>query len=250
MKVYFIGAGPGAPDLITVRGLDILRRCRVCVYAGSLVSTEHLRQLPEGSQVYNSATMSLDAIGNVFFNAKRHNRDVARLHTGDPTIYGAIGEQIAFCNENGIDCEVIPGVSSFTASVAALNKELTLPGISQTVILTRCEGTTPVPEQEKLENLARSRSSMCIFLSAGLIQSVSEQLLLHYPHDTPVVVVSRVTWSDQRMVEGTLATIADRLQEEGITKTAMILVGSFLNGTGELSKLYDKTFTTEYRRGE
>ena len=249
MKVYFIGAGPGAPDLITVRGLNILRQCSVCVYAGSLVSVEHLRQLPEDTQVYNSATMSLDAIGNVFLDAKQHDRDVARLHTGDPTIYGAIGEQIAFCNDNGIDCEVIPGVSSFTASVAALKKELTLPGVSQTVILTRCEGKTPVPEREKLDKLAESRSSMCIFLSAGHSERVAEQLLVHYPPDTPAAVVSRATWHDQKIVEGTLSTIAERLTEAHISKTAVILVGSFLRERGEPSKLYDRSFTTGYRHG-
>ena len=249
MKVYFIGAGPGAPDLITVRGLHILGKCPVCVYAGSLVSTEHLEQLPEGAQVHDSATMSLEAIGAVFLDAKKQGCDVARLHTGDPTIYGAIGEQIAFCDNHGIECEVVPGVSSFTASVAALRKELTLPGVSQTVILTRCEGKTPVPEKERLENLAASQSSMCIFLSAGLIKKVTGQLQVHYPSDTPVTVVSRATWSDQKMVEGTLATIAGKIEDEGITRTAMILVGPFLKDSGSLSRLYDKSFTTGYRQG-
>ena len=249
MKVYFVGAGPGAPDLITVRGLNILRRCPVCVYAGSLVSVEHLREVPGNAQVYNSAIMSLEAIGDVFLDAQKKNRDVARLHTGDPTIYGAIGEQITFCERNGIDCEIVPGVSSFTASVAALKKELTLPGVSQTIILTRCEGKTPVPEREKLEVLAQSRSSMCVFLSAGVIASAAEQLRLHYPPDTPVTVVARATWPDQKIVEGTLDTIVERINNEGITKTAMILVGAFLKDSGEFSNLYDKSFSTEYRRG-
>lgn len=249
MKVYFIGAGPGAPDLITVRGLNILRRCSVCVYAGSLVSAEHLRRLPEDAQVYNSANMTLEAICEVFFNAKKRQQNVARLHTGDPTIYGAIGEQIAFCNDNNIECEVVPGVSSFTASVAALNRELTLPGVSQTVILTRCEGKTPIPEQEKLEILAQSQSSMCIFLSANLIKEAAKRLLVHYPSDTPVTVVSRVTWFDQTIIEGTLATIAERVIGSHISKTAMILVGAFLKERGELSKLYNAAFSTGYRQG-
>jgi precorrin-4/cobalt-precorrin-4 C11-methyltransferase len=247
MRVYFIGAGPGAPDLITVRGRAILRTCRVCVYAGSLVSAEHLSALPEKAEVHNSAKMSLEQICAVFLDAKGKNLDVARLHTGDPSLFGAIGEQIAFCDDNAIDCEVVPGVSSFSASAAALKKELTLPGISQTVILTRCEGRTPVPEKEKLEKLAASRSSMCIFLSAGLINSVVGSLLLHYPPNTPVTVVSRVTWHDQKIISADLSSIAARLKEECVSKTAMILVGDILRERGELSKLYDRSFSTEYR---
>lgn len=250
MRVYFIGAGPGAPDLITVRGLTILRTCPVCVYAGSLVSADHLTALPEGAEVHNSAKMSLEQICAVFLDAKRRNLDVARLHTGDPSLFGAIGEQIAFCDDNTIDCEVVPGVSSFSASAAVLKKELTLPGVSQTVILTRCEGRTPMPELEKLEKLAASRSSMCIFLSAGLIDSVVRSLLVHYPANTPVTVVSRVTWRDQKVISATLSSIADPLKTQGISKTAMILVGDFLRERGELSKLYDKTFSTEYRTAE
>jgi precorrin-4/cobalt-precorrin-4 C11-methyltransferase len=250
MRVYFIGAGPGAPDLITVRGLSILRACRVCVYAGSLVSAEHLAALPEGAEVHNSAKMSLEQIGKVFLDAKRRNLDVARLHTGDPALFGATGEQIAFCDDNTIECEVVPGVSSFSASAAVLKKELTLPGVSQTVLLTRCEGRTPVPDREKLEKLAASRSSMCIFLSAGLIDSVVASLLVHYPADTPVTVVSRVTWHDQKIISADLSSIASRLKELGVSKTAMILVGDFLRERGELSKLYDKYFSTEYRSAE
>jgi precorrin-4/cobalt-precorrin-4 C11-methyltransferase len=250
MKIFFIGAGPGAPDLITVRGLAILRACQVCIYAGSLVSKEHLAALPQNAEVHNSAKMSLDEIGAVFLAAKERNVDVARLHTGDPTIYGAIGEQISFCVENGIDCEVIPGVSSFTAAAGVLKQELTLPGVSQTVILTRCEGKTPVPELEKLEFLARSQSSMCIFLSAGLIDSVVRSLSVHYPSSTPVTVISRVTWPDQHIVSGDLSTIAGILKNEGIRKTAMILVGRFLLNKGNMSRLYDASFTTEYRQGE
>ncbi len=250
MRVYFIGAGPGAPDLITVRGLSILRACHVCVYAGSLVSAEHLTALPKDAEVHNSAKMSLEQIGAVFLDAKGRNLDVARLHTGDPSLFGAIGEQIAFCNDNAIECEVVPGVSSFSASVAALKKELTLPGVSQTVILTRCEGRTPVPELEKLEKLAASRSSMCIFLSAGLIDSVVRSLLVHFPTDTPVTVVSRATWHDQKIISADLSSIAGQLKEQNISKTAMILVGDFLRERGELSKLYDKSFSTEYRSAE
>jgi precorrin-4/cobalt-precorrin-4 C11-methyltransferase len=250
MQIYFIGAGPGSADLITVRGLTILRTCMVCVYAGSLVSEKHLAALPHGAEVHNSAKMSLEQICAVFLDAKRRNLDVARLHTGDPALFGAIGEQIAFCDDHSIDCEVVPGVSSFSASAAALKKELTLPGVSQTVILTRCEGRTPVPELEKLEKLAASRSSMCIFLSAGLIEAVVKSLLVHYPANTPVTVVSRVSWPDQKVVQSELAVIASALKKQGISKTAMILVGDFLRERGELSKLYDKTFSTEYRIAE
>jgi precorrin-4/cobalt-precorrin-4 C11-methyltransferase len=247
MTVYFIGAGPGAPDLITVRGLELLRRCPVCVYAGSLVSPEHLAALPEGAAVHNSVKMSLEQIGAVFLEAHAQGRDVARLHTGDPTLYGAIGEQISFCGEHGIACEVVPGVSSFTASAAALNSELTVPNIAQTVILTRCEGRTPMPERERLERLARARTSMCVFLSAGLIDGVVDALRPHYPGDTPVAVVCRATWPDQRIITANLQGIAARVKAAGITKTAMILVGQFLAQPHTRSRLYDPDFTHEYR---
>ncbi len=247
MTVYFIGAGPGAPDLITVRGLELLRRCPVCVYAGSLVSPEHLWALPEGAAVHNSAKMSLEQIGTVFLEAHARGLDVARLHTGDPTLYGAIGEQISFCVEHDIACEVVPGVSSFTACAAALNSELTVPNVAQTVILTRCEGRTPVPERERLERLARAHTSMCIFLSAGLIDRVVDALRPHYPGGTPVAVVCRATWPDQRIVTADLQSIAARVKAAGITMTAMILVGQFLAQPHTRSRLYDPAFTHEYR---
>ena len=199
MKVYFIGAGPGASDLITLRGFNILKNATVCIYAGSLVSTDHLKALPANAEIFNSAQMNLQQICQIFSYAYSNNKDVARLHTGDPSIYGAIGEQISFCLDNNIECEVIPGVSSFTACAAALKKELTLPGVSQTVILTRSEGRTLMPERERLELLAQSRTSMCIFLSAGLIEKTVASLLTHYPEDTPVAVISRVSWPDQKL---------------------------------------------------
>ncbi len=250
MKVYFIGAGPGAPDLITLRGHNLLKQCNVCVYAGSLVSKEHLNILDKHTSVYNSATMSLEEIGDVFLNAKKLNHNVARLHTGDPSLYGSIGEQIAFCIENEIECEVVPGVSSFSASVAALKKELTLPGISQTVILTRCEGRTPVPARERLEELAKSQSSMCIFLSAKLIQKVSDALIQQYPAKTPVAIVYKATWPDQKIIQCTLSDLTEQMKKQRISKTAMILVGEFLQRQGEASCLYDAGFTHAYRTGK
>jgi len=250
MRVYFIGAGPGAVDLLTVRGLSILRKCKICIYAGSLVSTEHLDSLPDGAEIHNSAEMSLEQICTIFIDAKERNLDVARLHTGDPSLFGAIGEQISFCDDNNIDCEVVPGVSSFSASVAAVKKELTLPGVSQTVILTRCEGRTPVPQLENLKRLAESRSSMCIFLSAGLIHSVVKSLISSYPSDTPVTVVSRASWPDEKIISSDLSSIAGILDKNNISKTAMILVGDFLRKRGELSKLYDKNFSTAFRTAE
>jgi precorrin-4/cobalt-precorrin-4 C11-methyltransferase len=250
MRVYFIGAGPGAADLITVRGLTVLRGSKICIYAGSLVSREHLDALPADAEVHDSSRMSLDDIGDIFLSAKKRDLNISRLHTGDPTIYGAIAEQIAFCMEHGIECEIVPGVSSFTAAAAAIGKELTLPGISQTVILTRCEGRTPVPQREKLEALARSRSSMCIFLSAGLISETVAALRVHYPADTPVAVVSRVSWPDERVITGTLDSIAAATAVGGITRSAMVLVGRFLEGKGALSKLYDASFSHGFRKAD
>lgn len=248
-KIYIVGAGPGDPDLITVKGKKIVDSADIVIYAGSLVNKDVLKDVSSHAEIYNSASMNLDEVIEVIEKGVREGKKVARVHTGDPSIYGAIREQIDILDEKGIDVEVIPGVSSFVGSAAALKKEFTLPDVSQTVILTRLEGRTPVPEKEALDKLASHKASMAIFLSVHMIDKVVEKLTKHYPETTPVAVVQRATWPDQKIVLGTLKNIEDRVKEENITKTAQILVGDFLGDEYSLSKLYDKTFTHEYREG-
>lgn len=248
-KVYFIGAGPGDPELITIKGQRLVKEADVIIYAGSLVPKQVIECHKEGAEIYNSASMSLDEVIDVTVKAVKAGKKVARVHTGDPAIYGAHREQMDLLDEHGIEYEVIPGVSSFLASAAAIKKEFTLPNVSQTVICTRMAGRTPVPEKESLESLASHQTSMAIFLSVQMIDKVVETLTKHYPKTTPVAVVQRATWQDQKIVMGTLETIEEKVKEENITKTAQILVGNFLGSEYEKSKLYDKHFTHEYRKG-
>lgn len=248
-KVYFIGAGPGDPELITIKGQRIIKEADVIIFAGSLVPEEVINCHKEGAEIHNSAMMSLEEVIDVTVKAIKSGKKVARVHTGDPAIYGAHREQMDLLDEHGIEYEVIPGVSSFLASAAAIKKEFTLPNISQTVICTRMEGRTPVPEKENLASLALHRASMAIFLSVQMIDKVVETLATSYPMDTPVAVVQRATWPDQKIVLGTLENIEAKVKEAGINKTAQILVGDFLGNEYEKSKLYDKTFTHEYRKG-
>lgn len=248
-KVYFIGAGPGDPELMTLKGKKMVETADVLIYAGSLVNKEVLQWRKESADVHNSASMTLDDVIEVMLKGLEEDKKVVRVHTGDPSIYGAIREQIDRLKAVDVECEVVPGVSSFVASAAALNMEFTLPDITQTVILTRLEGRTPVPEKEALEKLAAHRASMAIFLSVQMIDEVVERLLVHYPITTPVAVVQRATWEDQKIVLGTLENISVKVKEADITKTAQILVGDFLGNEYSLSKLYDKTFTHEYRQG-
>lgn len=248
-KVYFIGAGPGDPELITVKGQRLVKEADVIIYAGSLVPREVIDCHKDGAEIYNSAGMNLEEVMEVTINAVKNNKMVARVHTGDPAIFGAHREQMDILEENKIEYEVIPGVSSFLASAAAVKKEFTLPNVSQTVICTRLEGRTPVPEKESLESLAIHRASMAIFLSVHMIGNVVKRLATSYPMTTPIAVVQRATWPDQKIVLGTLETIEEKVKEAGITKTAQILVGDFLGDEYELSKLYDKTFSHEYRKG-
>ncbi len=249
-KVYFIGAGPGDPDLITIKGKRLLENSEVVIYAGSLVNKELLRGLK--SEIFDSASMSLDEIIQAMKRAVSAGKDVARLHTGDPSLYGAISEQIERLAELDIEYEVIPGVSSAMAGAAALGQELTIPEISQTVILTRMEGRTPVPESESLHELAKHRCTMAIFLSAGMIEKLRDELLQGYPASTPVVVIQKATWPDQKIVRGTLDDIAQKVRDAGIRKTALIYIGETLRASeallGKTSKLYDKGFTHEYRK--
>lgn len=247
--IHFIGAGPGDPELITVKGGNVLGRCSVVIYAGSLVNPKVLDYAPKDSVIYDSARMNLDEVLEVMRRAHELGKDVARVHTGDPCIYGAIREQMAALEELGIPFEVIPGVSSFTASCAALKRELTLPGVSQTIIITRAEGRTPVPAGEELQSLAKAKATMAIFLSIDKIQKVAEDLAVSYERTTPVAVVYKATWEDQKIIRGNLENIAHKVAEEEINKTALIMVGDFLGDEFEPSKLYDKGFTHGYRHG-
>ncbi|MEG0136698.1 MAG: precorrin-4 C(11)-methyltransferase [Cetobacterium sp.] len=248
-KVYFIGAGPGDPELITVKGQRLVKEADVIIYAGSLVPRQVIECHKEGAEIHNSASMTLEEVIDVTVKAIKAGKKVARVHTGDPAIFGAHREQMDMLDEYGIEYEVVPGVSSFLASAAAVKKEFTLPSISQTVICTRLEGRTPVPEKESLESLASHRASMAIFLSVHMIGDVVKKLGVHYPMTTPIAIVQRATWDDQKIVLGTLETIEQKVKEVNITKTAQILVGDFLGDEYEKSLLYDKHFTHEYRKG-
>lgn len=251
--LYFIGAGPGDPELITLKGKRIISEADVIIYAGSLVNPEVLRFARPDATIYNSAAMNLDEVLEVEINSLREGKLVARVHTGDPAIYGAIQEQMDGLRKAGIresEFEVVPGVSSFLASAAELKQEYTLPGISQTVIITRMEGRTPMPDKEKLSMLAAHQATMCIFLSVQAIDKVMEELKKGgYPGDTPVAVVVRATWPDQKILRGTMDTIAGILKKEGVSRQAMIVVGKVLDTEYELSKLYDSKFTTMFREG-
>lgn len=248
-KVYFIGAGPGDPELITIKGQRVIKEADIIIYAGSLVPKAVISCHKDGAEVFNSASMNLDEVMRVTINGIKEGKSVARVHTGDPSIYGAHREQMDILASYDISFEVIPGVSSFVASAAAIKKEFTLPDVSQTVICTRLEGRTPVPETESLDKLASHQASMAIFLSVQMIDQVVEKLLKHYPLDTPVAIIQRASWPDQKIVEGTLQNIEEKVKEAEITKTAQILVGWFMGDKYSKSKLYDKYFTHEYRKG-
>lgn len=246
--VHFVGAGPGAPDLITLRGAELVKRADIIIYAGSLVNPEILALARPDCRVYNSAEMTLEQTLAVMEGTS--DADIVRLHTGDPCLYGAIREQMDALDKLGIPWDDTPGVSSFCGAAAALGAEFTLPGVSQSVIITRMAGRTPVPERESLEQMAQHGASMAVFLSAGLLEEVQASLLRGaYTADTPAAIVYKATWPEERIIRCTVGTLAAAGAEAGIRKTAMILVGGFLSGSYERSKLYDPAFTTEYRRG-
>lgn len=246
--IYFVGAGSGAPDLITVRGARLLSEADVIVYAGSLVNPALLDYKKDGCEVYNSAKMTLEEVIAVMAPAAKAGKTVVRLHTGDPCVYGAHREQMDELDKRGIPYEVCPGVSSFCGAAAALKAEYTLPNVSQSVILTRMEGRTPVPEKEQIEAFAAHGATMVIFLSAGQLPRLSERLIAGgYAPDTPAAIVYKATWPDEKVVRTTVADLAEAGAREGITKTALITVGEFLGTEYERSKLYDPTFTTEFR---
>lgn len=250
-KIYFIGAGPGDPELITIKGARLIGEADTVIYAGSLVSPEILRYAKKEAAVYNSALMNLEEVLHVETEALQKGKTVARIHTGDPSIYGAIREQMDGLVKAGIQknqMEVVPGVSSFVAAAAALKAEYTLPGVSQTVILTRMKGRTPVPAGEELKKLAMHHATMCIFLSVQKMDEVVKELLEGgYDKNTPAAVVYRASWPDEKIVRGTLSTIAEKVKEEQISRQAMIVVGNVLGNNYELSRLYDKNFETMYR---
>ena len=247
--IYFIGAGPGNVDLITVKGRSILEKADVVIYAGSLVSPEHLKFCKNGVKIYNSASMTLEEVISVMKEASENNLETVRLHTGDPSIYGAIKEQRDELIKLNIEYEVVPGVSSFVAAAASIKREFTLPSVSQTVILTRVEGRTKVPEKEDLEKLASIGASMALFLSISMIDKVVAKLRKGYGRNVPIAVIERATWQDERVIFGTLDDISEKVKEAGIKKCAQILVGDFIDCDYEKSLLYDKSFTHEYRKG-
>ncbi|EPY03186.1 precorrin-4 C(11)-methyltransferase [Magnetospirillum fulvum] len=229
MKVHFIGAGPGAPDLITVRGLNLIRRCKVVLYAGSLVPREVIAEAPADARIVDTALMELDQIAAEFSAARDAGLDVARLHSGDLSIYSAIGEQMRCLDDLGIEYDVTPGVPAFAAAAAALATELTLPGISQSLVLTRTTGrATPMPDGETLATMGASGATLAIHLSVHNIAHVVAELTPRYGADCPVVVAFRVGWPDQRLVRGCLADIEGKVAESGVTRTALILVGRVL----------------------
>lgn len=247
MKVYFIGAGPGDPELITVRGQKILEKADIIIYAGSLINAKLLETHKAGCELFDSAQMSLEEVTDVYEKEKDSDKIIARLHSGEPSLYGAIKEQMDWLRENSIGYEIVPGVSSFSASAAALGAELTLPGVSQTVVITRMAGRTPVPEGQEISSLAEHKPTMCIFLSVQMIDELVEELKKGYPGNTPVAVVERASWPDERIIRGTIDNIGEKVKAAGIKKTAMIIVGDVLDKAYERSKLYDPRFSHGYR---
>lgn len=246
--IYFVGAGPGNVDLITVKGRGLLETADVVIYAGSLVSPEHLKFCKAECEIHDSKSMTLEDVIEVMDRAYNENKKIVRLHTGDPTIYGAIREQMDELDKLNIPYVVVPGVSSFTGAAAAINREFTLPNVSQTVILTRNAGRTPVPEEEDLELLASHKASMAIFLSVQDMDSVVAKLIKGYGDSkVPVAVVYKATWEDQEILYGTLEDISQKVKDANIDKMSQILVGYFIEGEYEKSKLYDKNFTHKFR---
>lgn len=248
--VHFVGAGSGAEDLITLRGYRLIQEADVIIYAGSLVNPKLLDYKKEECNVYNSAYMNLEEVIQVMSEAEKNGFMTVRLHTGDPSIYGAIREQMDLLRDNNIEFDVCPGVSSFCGAAASLNLEYTLPNVSQTVIITRMAGRTPVPEQEEIKKLASHQATMVIFLSTGMLEELSLELMEGgYASDTPAAICYKATWPEEKKLLCTVGTLAEAAKKENITKTALIIVGNVLGDTYDYSKLYDATFTTEYRTG-
>ena len=246
--VHFVGAGSGAVDLITVRGAKLLGEADVVIYAGSLVNPELLKLCKEGCEIHNSATMTLEEVIAVIQEAEVGRKTTVRLHTGDSSIYGAVREQFDELIKLGIEYDVCPGVSSFCGAAASLKTEYTLPDVSQTVIITRATGRTPVPEKQSIRELAAHQATMVLFLSTSLTEKLQKDLLEGgYPANTPVAVVYKATWPDERIFRCTVDTLHKTVTENGLTKTSLIIVGNCMGETYLRSLLYHPTFTTEYR---
>ncbi len=244
--IYFIGAGPGAADLITVRGAELLKKADVIIYAGSLVNPALLDYAKEDCKIYNSAKMTLEEVIDVMKENK--GKEVVRLHTGDPCIYGAIREQMDILDREEMEYVSVPGVSSFIGAAAALNAEYTLPNVSQTVILTRMAGRTPVPEKEEISKLAAHGATMVVFLTSTMLKELSARLIEGgYAPDSPAAIVYKATWPDEKVIRTTVDHIAEAAEENGINKMALIMVGGFLGSEYERSKLYDPSFTHLFR---
>lgn len=249
--IHFVGAGSGAKDLITVRGQRLLGEADIIIYAGSLVNPELLDEKKEGCEVFNSAKMTLEEVLTVMEEGNQKGCEIVRLHTGDPCVYGAIREQMDALDEKGIVYDYCPGVSSFCGAASALNLEYTLPDISQSVVITRMAGRTPVPEKESIESFAAHQATMVIFLSTGMLRELSAELIRGgYAPETPAAVVYKATWPEEKVLRCTVETLAQTAEAEGVRKTALIVVGNVLEGEYERSKLYDPSFTTEYREGK
>jgi precorrin-4/cobalt-precorrin-4 C11-methyltransferase len=249
--VQFVGAGPGDPELITLKGARLLAEADLVVHAGSLVHPDVLKHCRPGASLVDSAPIALEAITDALIEGHRAGKKVVRLHSGDSSIYGATAEQTKRLDAAGVPWEITAGVSSFQAAAAALGVELTLPGVSQSVILTRAEGrSTPMPDGEKLDQLGKTGATLCLFLSATLAKKIEAELIPHYGPDCPVAVVVRASWPDQLILRCSLDGLDAALKEAKVVKTAMIIVGRVLLKEGEASKLYDKAFTHGYRRAE
>jgi precorrin-4/cobalt-precorrin-4 C11-methyltransferase len=250
-KVVFIGAGPGDPELITLKGKRFLEQADVIIYAGSLLNPEILKYGKPGAELHDSAAMHRNEVFKIMVNSVREGKLVARVHDGDPSFFGAIQEQMDYLSKRGIEYMNIPGVSCLQGSAASLQRELTLPNISQTVIVTRPKGRTPVPESESIRELAKHQATMVVFLGTPQIATVVDELQKGgYPKDTPAAVVYKATWPEQKIVRGTLSDIVEKVKAAGIKETALIFVGRVLNPEGyDFSKLYDPAFTTGFRKG-
>lgn len=249
--VHFVGAGPGDPELITRRGAALLAQAETVIYAGSLVNPALLGLCQAGCSVYDSARMTLEQVLEVTGKAHQEGKEIVRLHTGDPSLYGAIREQMDALDELGIPYDLTPGVSSFCGAAAAAQAEYTLPGVSQSVIITRMAGRTSVPERESIASLAAHGAAMVIFLSAGMLEELQTELLKGaYTPETPTALVYKATWPEEKVVRCPLKELAQAGREHNITKTALVLVGNFLSGSYERSKLYDPAYTTGYRKGQ
>lgn len=247
--VHFVGAGSGAPDLITVRGKNFLEEADVVIYAGSLVNPQLLDYAKEGCEIHNSAKMTLEEVIEVIEKAEEEDKTTVRLHTGDPCIYGAIREQMDILDTKNIAYDYCPGVSAFCGAASALNLEYTLPDISQSVIITRMEGRTPVPAKESIQSFAAHQATMVIFLSTGMLEELSRRLIEGgYTADTPAAIVYKATWPDEKKFICTVGTLAQTAKENNITKTALMIIGEAVAAAHyDRSKLYDPGFTTEFR---